>query len=333
MDTSVSEAFVQSESARDNQVKNLVQAIGNSTRGPTDQNRVSGRDTSGKLPDSPSFLDVAFERHQRAAEKFAAEASKLLSAPVEMQVTSIDTVSRDCWQQTLAYPACVAKSMTTLASVETDDDQTCSLGRGILHIEARLAFSIIDRMLGGTPQMNDWVDRELTPIESGLLQRMTSRFAPIWFDECWDVAQNATTNASFERPTRQATSPMSQTADPASEKTKKIGPSSMIRVGITFSLLGVRGNWTCLMPASKFSGWPTTASPTAGQANVVVEINHSNISAETIARLRQGDLLQLDHDVFEDVDVVVDDDLRWKATLGRVGDRKAVKIDRDGASE
>ncbi|WP_197455104.1 FliM/FliN family flagellar motor switch protein [Stieleria varia] len=214
----------------DNQVRRLVQAM---EVQPSDRRdrpvgyRVdtAGRETATANVDyaEKDLLCKTHQQHDRVAKGFAESLSQIWQGPVQV---SVHHVRRFLPGQPNVDP------LNRLYNVP--------LPNAGIQIQSSLAFALIDRMLGGQPDLTDFAGRSMTVLEQRLLHRIIDDFVMHWQIAWRDGAvfsRSTIADAGFGRDL--LTSMDSQ--------------HEMICVELNIQMTGSRGAWICVMPVSELA--------------------------------------------------------------------------------
>lgn len=209
-------------------------------------------------------------------------------------------------------------------------------GAVIVTMDTFLAFSMVDRLLGGSGEYKD-KPREPTEIEANILQRVYSRLARL-IKEAWqDIVELAPafdkleTNPQFV----QLVSPNEAVA--LITINMKVGQTDgMINICIPYIVIEP------VMPKLSAKVW-LSSGKREGAANftqkiaqklekvsaeIRVEIGRAEISVREFLNLDVGDVIQLDKRVDEEIDIFVHDILKYRGIMGKRKGRLAVKVTR-----
>ena len=278
------------------------------------------------------------------------------ASPVSrQQLSSLHTLHEDC---AAGFSESASDLMRTMFScdlaevVETSyceflyslDDPTCFYlispqsfdGQWMLNISPRLAFAMIDRMLGGEPNPAETIHREMTGIEARLMSRVVDRFLQD-LKSGWDKI--ATIDPVICDSVMRH--PMHGRHLPANERTA--------RVNFTASVSGVSGSISLLIPLAtiehlgchlnNLSWYDAAKQPTdqtrdaisnqlsSATIEVVVNLAHSTIRTDDLLGLSVGDIIATEKDSTDDLELSIHNVPKFKASAGAFRGKKAVRIE------
>jgi flagellar motor switch protein FliM len=113
---------------------------------------------------NPDQIRSLQRMHESIAQDMETSLSRLLGIGVEVALVSLGQLSFDVFHSSLSSPT-VLQVLSMSGSPE----------RCVLTMDSKLAFSLLDRMLGGTGRSLDSL-RGLTMVEDSLLDNVTDRF-------------------------------------------------------------------------------------------------------------------------------------------------------------
>ncbi|MFW6162400.1 MAG: flagellar motor switch protein FliM [Planctomycetota bacterium] len=121
---------------------------------------------------SPQQSRTLQQRHDVAASALATVLTDAVGAPVEVSLVAVEAVTFGAFNGALSAPACIQTFRADPGG-----------HRGLLCLDAPLAFAVIERLLGGKGQALEQ-PRPLTAIEqavvAGPLDRLLGRLAEVW---------------------------------------------------------------------------------------------------------------------------------------------------------
>ena len=269
------------QNTRDWQAINLVQAIGGQ--------RKTNDDLSPNRPDGPPVDFAAnsrhgreFDQHRLIAVEFSAALTDILSCQVNGQIIAINHSSSAQWRSAFEFPACIARLQTKRGDEKRDI--------GFIHIELRLAYALIDRMLGGTPLSSVSADRVLTEIESKILLRLTESYT-----HAFRLALPACGPISFDVMESEF---IQQIQEPHETQLNLASSGIVDWVCVTTNLefMGLRGNWSVVLPSPALRSHdiePGQHDSESGQHEIVVAIDEIPLTCEEVSQLQVGDVILL----------------------------------------
>lgn len=270
----------------------------------------------GRLP----TLDIVYERFIRA---FRMNLSSQLRKLATLTITATDTMKFGELINTLPMPSCMS-----VVRFET------LRGSGIVVLESKLAYALIDSFLGGTDRpYNKSEGKEFTPIELSIVRRVISA-ALEDLEKAWAPVTPMKINF-----VRTETNP----------QFVGIVPPSDIVLVTTFSveLENASGTLTLVIPFSTLepirqkliSGFQQEIVETdhywanmiirhleETDLNVTVELGQTEISLRKIMSLKIGDVVTLRTDATAEIPVNVESVVRFKGLFGASRGSRAVQI-------
>lgn len=207
-------------------------------------------------------------------------------------------------------------------------------GAIILTIDTYLAFSIVERLLGGSGEYKD-KPREPTEIEANILQRLYSKLAKL-IKEAWQDIQEL--DPAFDK---LETNPQFVQLVSPNEAVALITIS--IKVGQTEGMINICLPYIVIEPVlpklsakvwlstSKRDGGVSFTKTIAGKlekvsAEIRAEIGRAKISVRDFLNLEVGDVIQLDKRVNSEIDIFVHDVLKYKGIMGKRNGRLALRV-------
>jgi flagellar motor switch protein FliM len=206
-----------------------------------------------------------------------------------------------------------------------------------VHLDRRIAFLLVEKLLGASV-VSEVPERALTQLESVVVRVVTDRIAreisEVWKDHVHfdlEFSRFESARELIELTTRE---------------------EDILLITLQVSMTDVRGLIQCVLPfpalETFFSPRPAVRSGAAARpANeIAVErraieeaVRRARVTVSArlprfrttlgrLASLRPGDLLTVDASLEEPVEVLVADKTRFRARLGKVGDRLGVQITR-----
>jgi flagellar motor switch protein FliM len=270
----------------------------------------------GRMP----TLDIVYERFIRA---FRMTLSAQLRKLATLNIVATDTMKFGEFINTLPLPSCMS-----VIRFET------LRGSGIVVLESKLAYSLIECFLGGTDRPYMKIEgKDFTQIELSIVKRVVTA-ALEDLEKAW--APVTPMKIHFART---ETNP----------QFVAIVPPSDIVIVTTFSveLENSSGNLSIIVPFSTLepirqkliSGFQQEVIETdhywanmmirhleETELNVNVELGHNEISLRQILGLKQGDVIPLQTDATAELDAEVEGVIRFKGLFGASRGSRALQI-------
>jgi len=270
----------------------------------------------GRMP----TLDIVYERFIRA---FRMNLSNQLRKLATLNILTTDTLKFGEFINTLPLPSCMS-----VVRFET------LRGSGIIVLESKLAYSLIDSFLGGTDRPYTKVEgKEFTPIELSIIKRVVAS-ALEDLEKAWAPVTPMTIHF-----VRTETNP----------QFVGIVPPSDIVIATTFSveLENSSGNLSIVIPFSTLepirqkliSGFQQEAVETdhywvnmmirhleETPLNVNVELGGTEISMRQLLDLKLGDVIPLRTDASAELTVQVEGVTRYRGLYGASRGSRAIQI-------
>ncbi|MEM1228203.1 MAG: flagellar motor switch protein FliM [Planctomycetota bacterium] len=262
--------------------------------------------------------------HENIARNFGASISSLLRTMTEVKLLSVDQLTYSEFVFSLDNPSCF--NVLSIDPLE---------GNWILDIAPSLAYSIIDRMLGGDPVPGEAIRRPLTEIETRLICRVVQLFLeqvrPAWENVC-------------------GVNPEIQTTESNPQLVQIVPPNEVVILVSFEVLLGKnRGMMNLCIPFNtieKFNarlsrnGWvgygkndPTdeTRNSIAGSidhapVDLVVTLARSRIKTSDLLELAVGDIITTEQEVSSPLELSIQDVPKFFASAGAYRGKKAVQV-------
>ncbi len=210
-------------------------------------------------------------------------------------------------------------------------------GEIIIELSSDIVFKIIERVLGGSEKdSSNPVSRTLTEIEISLLKSFLKKFLKLMKDSWESIIElnpkliNIETNSQFA----QIASPTESIA--LITLNLKINNSEgMMNICLPHKVIEpILPNLSSKMWFSDISKKPITEEQKGqvikqlAKTNLSVKavIGGTNISVKELLNIRKGDVLVLDRKADQEIDIYVDDELKFKGIPGKNKNKVAVKI-------
>jgi len=273
---------------------------------------------------SPDQMQSIRALHETIAHQFGGAASALLRCVVQCKLLKIAQVSYGEFITGLENPSCL--------QVLTAEPLP---GAWLLDVTPPLAFAVVDRLLGGDAEPGYALRRELTEIESRLLQRWTNRFLV-------EVSQAWQTVAPLE---------LAVDRDESDPQLALIVPPSdgVIAIALEVTLGRNSGLMNLCIPAASVAGMErrlsgqgrpevTEAQPTDvtrqaiashvdhAAVELTVTLARSKIRTAELLDLAVGDVITTEQEVSAPLELAVQGTAKFLARPGAYRGRKAICI-------
>jgi len=210
-------------------------------------------------------------------------------------------------------------------------------GEIIIELSSDIVFKIIERVLGGSEKdSSDAVSRTLTEIEISLLKSFLKKFLKLMKDSWESIIElnpklmEIETNSQFA----QIASPTESIAL-ITLNIKINNSEGMMNICLPHKVIEpILPNLSSKMWFSDISKKPITEEQKGqvikqlAKTNLAVKavIGGTNISVKELLNIRKGDVLVLDRKADQEIDIYVDDELKFKGIPGKNKNKVAVKI-------
>ncbi len=267
--------------------------------------------------------------HETFARLFASSLSAYLRVPTHVDLVSVEQIPYDEYMRSLNSSIINVFSMAPLA------------GQAILEMEFNIILSMIDRLLGGPGSMVK-ANSALTDIEKALTESIINR-ALQDFHTAWEGIAQFT-------PKREIMETQAQFVQIVPPNDVVVSILFEIKVGEQRGAMSICIPYLLLKPiTSKLSAqrWFSSSikKNTGKYAGVLarrlektcitcaVRLGSTEISVEHLLNLQVGDVVTLDRLKDEEVDVLIDNNLKFHANPGVRGKKLAVHISRISTEE
>jgi len=264
--------------------------------------------------------------HENFAESFSSYLMNKLQSIININVISVDQIYYSEYVLSVSNPAC----LYTFGIEHTDI-------KGILELSTDLAFTLVDRLLGGGGENGSKKSKVITPIEQKVLVEVVDRvmkdLRKVWqiIDDFEFSIDKFEPDIDFAQITSQSESVLLITFEIF------IGDQSYL-MNVCFATYAFDSilsklssqNTSTIRPVKYHGG--TSAKAIIKQhlaetkLNVSVLFGKALLSFKQIMELKNGDVIILDKKVGEEVDVKINQKVLFKGTTGNVNGHKAVKI-------
>lgn len=265
---------------------------------------------------------------QMIHETFSRLVSTMLSAQLrancQMTVTSVDQITYEEFVRSI--PEMTILSVFDLGALE---------GNAVLELNSNIGYVLIDRVFGGTGRFDGSKPRELTDIETTVIEKFVGRMLG-YLNESWkDIVE------VMPRIVQMETNP---------QFVQVVGPTEMvvllsfeIKVGEVSGILNMCYPAPLIDPiVSKLSAqyWFSNVKKEKTEENLqairdrlnkvavplIVNLGENIISFEQFIELNIGDVIPLDQKISEPCEVYVGNKLKFKAVPGLEGKKMAISI-------
>ena len=261
--------------------------------------------------------------HETFARLFASSLSAYLRVPVHVDLVSVEQIPYDEYMRSLTNSIINVFSMAPLS------------GQALLEVEFNVILSMIDRLLGGPGSMTKG-SSTLTDIEKALAESIINR-ALKDFHTAWEGIAQFTTKREY--------------METQSQFVQIVPPNDVI-VSILFEIkVGeMRGAMSICIPylllkpiTPKLSAqrWFASNTKNTGKNAVTlakrlektpvtcsVRLGSATISVEKLLELQVGDVVTLNRQQFEEVDVLIDGQIKYRGRPGIRGNKLAIHVNR-----
>ncbi|WP_213974872.1 flagellar motor switch protein FliM [Tepidanaerobacter acetatoxydans] len=207
-------------------------------------------------------------------------------------------------------------------------------GAAIMEINPSIAFSIIDRLLGGPGEYSGKL-REPTEIETGIIEKVFSKMTRILSDAWKDIADIQTTLEKLETNSQfvQLVSPNEAVA--LITFNAKVGNSDgMINICIPHIVLEP------IIPKLSTRIWLSTSKQEQAEttkqfitekvydtkAEIRAELGRTLITVGEFINLATGDVIALNRNIEDGADIFIKDKLKFSGSIGVHRNKMAIKI-------
>ncbi|HUU51261.1 MAG TPA: flagellar motor switch protein FliM [Nitrospinota bacterium] len=296
--------------------------VGAETDEPIDESGITsydltrGRVIRGRMP----TLEVI---NQRFAREFRTSLSNILRRTVDINVLATETMKFEDFFKSLPVP-------TSIHIVRLENLR----GTALVVLESRLVFTIIDALFGGTGAGTTKIEgKDFTAIEDKVMKRIVHRLIEV-LEESWKnfhkigikflrseinpqfaiivPPTDVVVVISFEVELEQSTGNITlcipySTIEPIKEK---------LSAGFQSDQLGTDQSWLSRIK-EHLKRVP---------ANITVELGRSEIKGRELLNLQVGDVIQLEKDCTDELDVRVEENLKFRGYPGILKGNKALQI-------
>ena len=262
--------------------------------------------------------------HETFARLFASSLSAYLRVPVHVDLVSVEQIPYDEYMRSLTNSIINVFSMAPLA------------GQALLEIEFNVVLSMIDRLLGGPGSMvKNGIS--LTDIEKALTDSIVQR-ALKDFHTAWEGIAQFT-------PKRDYMETQSQFVQIVPPNDVVVSILLEIKVGELRGAMSICIPYLLLKPiTSKLSAqrwFSSNVKKNTGKYAAIlsnrlekthvtcsVRLGRADISVEKLVQLKVGDVLTLERKQQDEIDILIDNHLKFRGRPGVRGKKLAVHINR-----
>ncbi len=262
--------------------------------------------------------------HETFARLYASSLSAYLRVPVHVDLVSVEQIPYDEYMRSLTSSIINIFSMAPLA------------GQAILEMEFNVILSMIDRLLGGPGSMvkNSSI---LTDIEKALTESIVNR-ALKEFHTAWEGIAQFT-------PRREVMETQSQFVQIVPPNDVVVSILFEIKVGELRGAMSICIPYLLLKPiTSKLSAqrwFSSSVKKNTGKyaallakrlekthVTCAVRLGSTQMSVDDLLELKVGDVVTLDRTQFEEVDILIGNNVKFRGKPGIRGKKLAVHINR-----
>lgn len=260
--------------------------------------------------------------HETFARLFSSTLSAKIRALTKIKVVSVEEVTFEDFINTVSSPSII--SIFSLPPME---------GNAVLDISPQIGFPLMDRLLGGNG-LEEEEPRELTDIEMNLMESILLD-ALGFLKEAWS---NVIT-----------LSPKLELLESNPYFVQIVPPSEMIllvnfeaQIGEKTGRMNIAVPYVLLekvLSRLSITQWFATFRRTVSEDTrrmvegrllktsvpIVVQLGKTKITLKDFLNLAEGDIIQIDRRVSDELDVIVGDRRKFKGRPGRIGKRTAVR--------
>lgn len=262
--------------------------------------------------------------HETFARQFANMLTGYLRLTVRAAVESVEQLTFEEFIRSLSSPTYIA---------------VCSLGSGdkpvLIEAGLALAFSLVDRMLGG-PGGGNYEERELTEIETAIMEEVVTQLL-IALSGAWSMVMEV----SFRLDRVEFRPQFAQVVFP-NEIVLNVCVS--VNLGATEGFINLCLPYTTLedilseLNAEKWlSTRPSESRPmgkemlfrtdlSSARVELVAELGRTRLRVSDLRQLQVGQVIRLNKRISDNINVKVQDKLAFAAVPGTAGSRMAVQI-------
>lgn len=286
--------------------------------------RVRNYDFRRAMRFSKDHIRIISRIHDHVSRLLTTHLSGQLRSIVQVQVESVDQVPYEEFIRSI--PVLTFIQIMEFAPLE---------GKVVMEMNPQIVFAILDRLMGGTIK-GPYRERELTDIEVALMRSLLSRITH-FFAEAWqNVAELEPSLVSMESNPQflQLTTP-NETVLVITLSAKVGSTTGLINLCIphaTIEPLLPRLSTQYFMDAAKAKRAAHRNDKKVAEhlrqvpVRVAVQLGGSELTFSEVLSLEVGDTIPLQQSIRDPVQVFVDGVPTFRASVGKVRDRYAVKI-------
>ncbi len=267
----------------------------------TDDGDGTGGGTDACLEASP-----AWTRLEHLVDHVRIALSEHLRAPVQVTLTGTERILRRDFMAGRNQPGFLAES------ARVGDKQAIAL-----NVDLSFLLSAINRMLGGSLQDTPTSPHRLTRIETGLANRLADRIVGALLTTCGETQPGQWASVAAVENIECGLAELDHAWVAAVDLTVNLGPASgRVRIAIPWELYQRAAE----RPAEK-------PSPASDEVDLSVILAKTSVPRGTLADLQPGDLVASHVALDELFEVLVNGRTQFRARLGALDGRKAVRIE------
>jgi flagellar motor switch protein FliM len=278
-----------------------------------------------KRPDklSKDQLRTIHMIHETFARLNTTMLSAQLRTSVQIQVISVDQLTYE--EFTRSIPEFTIMGIFDTGALD---------GNAIIELNPNIAFTIIDRLFGGAGEFTE-INRELTDIETTITEKMVLKLLGNMREPWENIIE---------------LNPKIEQIETNPQFVQIVGPNEMV-VLVTFEIKigNVEGMMNICLPApmidpiiNKLSAqyWFSAIKKEKTEENlaaikerlnkvnipVIVKLGETTIKLSELLKLKNGDVVVLKQNINKPLDVVVGNNIKFKAVPGKEGNKMAASI-------
>lgn len=264
--------------------------------------------------------------HERFARSYRTFLTSIIGLMTDITLTAIDQVTYSEFVLSMPDPSCIY--VFTIEELGGD---------AILEVNPQLVLFMVDRLLGGHGWMPEKL-REITAIEQNIMRKPINRAFEM-LSNAWHPVVPLTLNskAFHTNPELIQITSAQETVLSISFEVRIRDFSSLLNICLPYLLL------EDIMPRLSIEEWSTQDSKKASQqvdergmkrtlmkvaVPIAVELGTCQMLFKDMIALCPNDIIQLDQRPEDEVKILVDNDVKFYARPGSVGNKRCVQISR-----
>ncbi len=260
--------------------------------------------------------------HENYIRAFSTTLTSMLRSLVEIELLSVDQLTYQEFIMSIPNPS-------VLHTFSLEPLQ----GLAILEMNLELVYIIIEKLFGG-PGKSSMVSRELSSIETGMLQTLVKKALESYRDIWEHIIKFDVDIVSYE------SNPQFVQIIPSSEIVILVTfevrlqneTSGMMSICLPYMLLepvisqlSVQ-NWVSKKTISENFSKELLESISDRKLTLDVELGRQSLTIKDFLQLQNGDIITLDHKKTDDSNITVNNDIKYHGKLGTIGANRAVEI-------